>query len=167
MRAARVEIGVVSKAHGIRGEVVVVLHDPASTSLDHATVAHVGGVRREIARARPVDGAYLVAFAGVADRDQAAALRGAAVEVDREDLDLDDDDVLLADLVGCRCELPDGTPWGEITAVEVGLQDWLIVRAGDIERQLPVVDAFIAGVDLERGVVTVTPPDGLPEDPAR
>jgi 16S rRNA processing protein RimM len=162
----KIEIGVVSKAHGIRGEVVVVLHDPESTALDAVETVYVGGVARVVVQARNTGGAYLLAVEGITDRDVAATLRGAVVEVDRDELALDDDEVLLTDLVGCRCVLPDGTPWGEITRVELGdLQDRLVVRDGDIERQLPVVDAFIAGVDLEARVVTVTPPEGLPEDP--
>jgi 16S rRNA processing protein RimM len=165
VRAARVEIGVVSKAHGIRGEVVAIPHDPASTSLGDVAVIHVGGVRREVVRSRDVGGAFLMALEGIADRDAAAALRGAVIEVDRDELELDENDVLLADLVGCRCVLPDGTAWGEIVAVELGLQDRLVIRDGKVERQLPVVDAFIASIDVEAGVVTVTPPEGLPEDP--
>lgn len=165
MRAARVEIGVVSKAHGIRGEVVAIPHDPASTSLGEVDALWVGGERRAVVRARPVPGAYLLALAGITDRDAAAALRGAVIEADRDDLELDDDEVLLADLVGCRCVLADGTPWGEIVAVELGTQDRLVIRDGAVERLLPVVDAFVADIDVEAGVVTVTPPEGLPEDP--
>jgi 16S rRNA processing protein RimM len=166
VRTARVEIAVVSKAHGIRGEVVAVPHDPGSTSLGEVEHVYVAGVRRAIVRARPVPpGAYLLAFEGITDRDAAAALRGAMIEADRDDLPLEEDDVLLADLIGCRCVLPDGTPWGEIVGVEAGLQDRLVIHHDGMERQLPVVDAFLAAIDLEAGVVTVTPPDGLPEDP--
>ncbi len=167
MRAERVEIGVVSRAHGIKGEVVAVPHDPASTSLGEVEHLWIAGVRRAVLRARPVPpGAYLLALEGIADRDAAAALRGALIEADRDDLPLEDDDVLLADLVGCRCVLPDGTPWGEIVSIEPGpMQDRLVVHHEGIERQLPVVDAFIVSIDVDAGTVTVNPPEGLPEDP--
>jgi 16S rRNA processing protein RimM len=163
--ASRVAIGVVSKAHGIRGEVVVMLHDPESTVLDDVETVYVGGVARAVVQARNTGGAYLLAVEGITDRDVAAGLRGAVVEVDRDELALDDDEVLLADLVGCKCVLSDGTPWGEITGVEMGMQDRLIIRDGNVERQLPVVDVFIANIDVEARIVTVTPPEGLPEDP--
>jgi 16S rRNA processing protein RimM len=167
MRAERVEIGVVSRAHGIKGEVVAVPHDPQSTSLAEVEHLWIGGVRRTVLRARPVPpGAYLLAFEGIADRDAAAALRGALIEADRDDLPLEDDDVLLADLVGCKCVLPDGTPWGEIVSVEPGaMQDRLVIHHEGVERQLPVVPQFVGAIDLEAGTVTVTPPEGLPEDP--
>ena len=167
MKAARVEIGVVSKAHGIRGEVVAVPHDPESTVLGDLEQVWIGGVRRAVVRARAVPpGAYLLAFEGITDRDAAAALRGALIEADRDDLDLDEDEVLLTDLIGLRCLRTDGTPWGEIVAIESGaMQDRLVVHHDGVERQLPVVDAFVLGIDVEAGVVTVDPPEGLPEDP--
>lgn len=165
MPAERVQIGVVSKAHGVRGEMVVILHDAESTALEEVETAYVGGVARKVVSARNTGGAYLLLVEGITDRDVAGGLRGAVVEVVRDDLDLDDDEVLLADLVGCKCVLADGTPWGEIVSVEMGMQDRLVIHDGQVERQLPVVDAFIANIDLEKGVVTVTPPEGLPEDP--
>ena len=123
--------------------------------------------------ARPVGGAYLLALEGLTDRDAAAALRGQVVSGARDQLALDDDDVLYADLVGCRCQLADGRPWGTIVAIELGPQDRLVIHddqhedgsPGADERLLPLVDAFIADVDAERRVVVVTPPDGIPEEP--
>lgn len=169
----RVEIARVSKAHGVRGEVLVVLVDPDSTSLEDIDAVWIGDTRYPLVQARPIGGAYLLALEGLTDRDAAAALRGQAVTVERADLDPDSDDALYADLIGCRCELPDGTPWGEIVAVERGLQDRLVIHhdhhldgtPGDVERLLPVVDAFIAAIDLEAGKVVITPPEGMPEEP--
>ena len=39
----------------------------------------------------------------------------------------------------------------------------LVIHDGDRERLLPIVDAFIVDVDLEAAVITVTPPDGMPD----
>lgn len=170
---ARVALATVSKAHGVRGEVLVVLIDPDSTSLEEVEQIWVGGERYTIAQARPIGGAYLLALDGLTDRDAAAALRGRTVEVARADLDPDSDDALYADLVGCACELPDGTPWGTIVGVELGPQDRLVIHhdhhldgtPGEVERLLPVVDAFIASIDVDGKKVVITPPDGMPEEP--
>lgn len=169
----RVEVATVAKAHGIRGEVLAVCVDPSSETLGQVDVVWIGDRRYPVVSARPIDGAYLLAVEGVTDRDAAAALRGQVVAVDRDQLELDEDDVLYADLVGCRCQLPDGQPWGEIVAIELGPQDRLVIHddrhldgsPGAVERLLPLVDAFVGEVDLERRVVIVTPPDGMPEDP--
>lgn len=164
----RVEIGVVARAHGVRGEVRIALHNPQSAALERAETIFVGGREIAVLSARPVvGGACLVLLDGVADRDRADGLRGQPVEVGRDALDLEDDDVLLVDLVGCRVELPDGSDWGVIAAVEAGPQDRLVIHHGDVERQLPVADRFLIDVDLEGRRVVVDPPEGLPEEPVR
>jgi 16S rRNA processing protein RimM len=165
--ADRVEIGRVARAHGVRGELRIVLHNPESDAIERAERLLVGDRELAVLSARPVTGAFLVQLEGVADRDQADALRGQPVAVARGDLDLDDDDVLLVDLVGCRVELTDGSDWGVVAAVETGAQDRLIIHHGEVERQLPVADVFVVEVDLEGRRVVVDPPDGLPEDPLR
>jgi 16S rRNA processing protein RimM len=103
----------------------------------------------------------------VSDRNAAELLRGRPVSIRRADLALDDGEVLLADLIGCQVELPDGTDWGVVSHLEVGPQDRLVIRQGDIERQLPVVDQFLVKVDLEARRIVVDPPADLPEDKAR
>jgi 16S rRNA processing protein RimM len=171
--ADRVEVATIAKAHGIRGEVLAVSIDPSSETLGAVDHLWIGERRYAVVAARPVGGAYLLALEGLTDRDAAAALRGQVVSVARDQLALDDDDVLYADLVGCRCQLADGRPWGTIVAIELGPQDRLVIHddqhedgsPGAVERLLPLVDAFIADVDAERRVVVVTPPDGIPEEP--
>jgi 16S rRNA processing protein RimM len=159
----RIEIGWIARVHGIRGEVVIATHDPASDLLDRLATLWIGGVSRGVVRARNTPRGWLVQLAEVATRSAAEALRGQAVEVDRAALELGEDDVLLDDLVGCQVQRVDGTPWGTIAAIEGGMQDRLVIHDGDIERQLPLVDEFVTAIDLVAGVVTVDPPDGLPE----
>ena len=164
---SRVEIAVVARAHGIRGELRLALHNPESRALDAAETLHIAGHDHAIESARSVaGGAVLVKLAGIDDRTTAEGLRGQAVLVDREELELEDDDVLLSELVGLRARLPDGTDWGEIVRIDLGLQSRLVVRDGDIERSLPIVDEFVLHIDIDAGTVTVDPPEGLPEDPA-
>ena len=158
----RIEIGGVARAHGIRGEVVIVTHDPDSETLAEIESVWVGGVERKISVARPTQRGWLVTLDGVVTRNDAEALRGKPVEIDRTQLVLDDDDVLLDDLVGCQVVLGDGTPWGTIAAIEVGPQDRLVIHDGDQERLLPLVDAFVTSIDLAARRVTVDPPAGLP-----
>jgi len=159
----RIEIGRIARAHGIRGEVVIATHDPESDVLDALPVIWVGGVQRRMIGVRGTHRGWLVQLEGIATRNDAEALRGQTVEVDREALALGDDDILLDDLIGCQVNLVDGTPWGTIHSVESGMQDLLVIHDGELERLLPLVDEFVTGIDLEAGVVTVDPPDGLPE----
>jgi 16S rRNA processing protein RimM len=161
--AGRIQIGGVARAHGIKGEVVIVTHDPDSTTLGEIDRVWVGGTLREISLARGTHRGWLVALAGVATRNDAELLRGQVVEVDRDALELDDGDVLLADLIGCTV-IRGETPWGTVAAVEAGeLQDLLVIHYGDIERLIPLVDELVPSIDLDARVITVDPPDGWPE----
>lgn len=163
-RSPRIEIGGVARAHGIRGEVAIVTHDD-ETDLAQLRSMWIGGVERKVVAAREADKAWLVALDGIATRNDAEALRGQPVEVDRDQLDLADDDVLLADLVGCVVQLPNGMPWGTIAAVDPhDHHDLLVIHDGEIERLLPMVEQFVLSIDLDAGVVTVDPPEGLPEN---
>src|SRR5437899_2116750 len=98
---ALLPIGVVLRAHGVRGGVRVRMHDPASEALAGVERVRVGGAERVVERASRDKAEWLVKLAGVDDRDAAEALRGLAVEVRRADLPrLDDGEFYLADLVG-------------------------------------------------------------------
>ena len=163
----RIEIGRIARAHGIRGEVVIVTHDPESTLVGELETLWIGGSERRVTGARGTHRGWLVQLEGVATRNDAEALRGQLVEVDRSVLELADDEVLLADLVGCRVVQKDGAPWGTIAAIEGSMQDLLVIHDGDIERLLPLVDEFVTDIDLDNGVVTVDPPEGLPETKRR
>jgi 16S rRNA processing protein RimM len=72
------------------------------------------------------------------------------------------DEYYWEDLVGCALVDPEGSPLGEVIAVEPGpAHDWLVVRlAGGEERHLPVVAAFLRSVDVPRRRVVASPPEG-------
>jgi 16S rRNA processing protein RimM len=171
MSSPRIEIGGVARAHGIKGEVVIVTHDPDSTTLGEVETIFVAGVAMTITNARDTHRGWLVALAGVATRNDAELLQGKPVEVERTQLQLDEDDVLLADLIGCTVRRPDGSTWGTVAHVDSSeFQDMLVIHDGDIERLLPLVDEFVTQIDLDERVVHVDPPEGLPESkrtPAR
>lgn len=162
-----VDIGYVARAHGIRGELRVILYNPESTLLTEVRFIRIGEQQREIAAARPAKDAWLLGLVDLHDRNQAELLRGQVVSVARSLIPVDQGEVLLADLLGCEVVLPDGSPYGTIEAVEPGPQDRLVIRQGDIERLLPLVPEFVSDVDLDAGRVVVTPPEGLPESVVR
>lgn len=163
----RLEIGGIARAHGIRGEVVIHTHDPDSTILGELDVLWVGGVERKLLAARNTQRGWLVQLEGVVTRNDAEALRGQAVEVDRAAIPREDGEVLLDDMIGCRVVLPDGRAWGTIAGILLGPQELLVIHDGEVERLLPLVDAFVTHIDVAGGVVTVDPPEGLPEERIR
>ncbi|HEY4175379.1 MAG TPA: ribosome maturation factor RimM [Kofleriaceae bacterium] len=161
---ARIEIGGIARAHGIKGEVVVHTHDPDSDILSDVDTIYIGGVTHKITGARGTHRGWLVELEGIATRNDAERLKGKVVEIDREVVELDDGEVLLDDMIGCKVVLVDGSPWGVVARVDLGPQDLLVIHDGEVERLLPFVDVFVKKVDIAGGTVTVDPPDGLPEN---
>jgi 16S rRNA processing protein RimM len=155
------EVGYVLRAHGVRGELRVVTHDPTSTALEDTDAIYIGG-KAYAAELRRIEGAYLVKLEGVTDRDVAERLRGQPVAVPRAAIELDPGEVLLADLIGCRVRDANGTDYGTVMAVDVGPQPRLVVKLGNAETLLPVVEEFLESIDVDAKEIVVSLPEGFP-----
>ena len=172
-------VGYVAGPHGVRGAVRLHLHDPGSSTLapGRRLVLRRGEEEighHEVSRVDPVPGKpgrLRVVLTGVPGRDEAEALRGCEVLVDREQLPaLADDEFYLADAIGRPVQREaDGKALGTIVGLTSnGAQDLFEVewRAADGKRHtwlLPVLPDCIVEVDDER--VRVDLPLGLlPEE---
>lgn len=160
----RLEVGYVARAHGLGGEVRVHLHAADSTTLLEVERVWIGGREHAIEQARPTNGAVLLALAGVADRDAADALRGQAVEVERDAVPLAEGEYLLADLPGCTVVDATGAEVGVVKEVIAGPQPILVIHGDGRERLLPAVPAFVQSVDTVARRVVVELPEDLPAE---
>ena len=148
------EIGVVIRAHGVRGALHVRLHDPTSTSAAEAApqtwrLRLADGSLREGLRwvGQAKDG-LVISVEGLDDRDVAETWRGAAFCVPVAVVPLADDEYLYVDLIGCAA-VEGERSFGEVVDVfSAGASDILVVRDGDEERLIPLVDAWVATVDI-------------------
>ena len=85
------EVGRVVKPHGVRGEVVVdLVSNRPEQRLGEGSVLESDRGPLEVVTSRPHQGRWIVAFAGVAVRNDADALRGATLSAEA----LDEDRVL-------------------------------------------------------------------------
>jgi len=111
-----------------------------------------------VERAERVHLGYLVAFRGVLDRDQAAALRGEEVRVDRAELPaLEEGEMYAIDLIGYEVSDPRGTVHGVVEDLEVaGTQDLLRLQGGAL---VPL--ALVKEVQPEARRIVVDAPEGL------
>ncbi len=118
--SALIQLGFVGAPFGVRGWVKLRSHtDPPERLLDHRSlqIGQAGRVAELPHRGeRPQrGGALTVKLAGVEDRDQAQALRGAQVCVLRSELpQRDDKDFYRADLIGCEVVNLEGTGLGVV-----------------------------------------------------
>ena len=88
-------------------------------------------------------------LAGIDDRDQAFALRGREIAVNREELpEAAEDEYYWNDLIGLTVVNRAGVELGQVAGLmETGSQDVLVVK-GDRERLIPFVDAYVTRVDM-------------------
>lgn len=105
-----------------------------------------------------VHASHMVAkLAGVDDRDQAFALRGAEISIPREALPpAEDGEFYWADLIGLDVVNLQGEHLGQVEdLLETGANDVLVVKGDDKQRLLPYVDAIVLEVNLTDHVIRV------------
>lgn len=93
---------------------------------------------------------------GLDDRDTAAAIVGAAIQVTSDQLPaLEEGEFFWHQLDGLVVETLDGTRLGTVDyLIETGANDVLVVT-GDRERLIPYIRGVVQRVDLESGIVHV------------
>jgi 16S rRNA processing protein RimM len=165
-------MGVVGAPHGVRGAVrVKSFTDLPEAIASYGALEDESGVRRfalRIVGAAKGDGMVIAQLSGVADRDQAEALRGLRLYASRTVLPAtEDDEFYHADLVGLAAMLDDGTKLGMVTAVhDFGAGDVIeIAPTGGRPVLVPFTRAAVPIVDIAGGRVVIDPPDGLFDAP--
>ena len=146
------EVGYVARAHGLRGEVVVVLTTDRDERVAPGTFLSTDLGDLTVAASRPHQDRWIVTFAGHATREQADALRGLALRAAPID---DPAELWVHDMVGSVVRTTAGDPVGHCVAVVANPAADLIEL--DTGALIPV--AFV--VDHVPGTLTVDPPDGL------
>jgi len=161
------EVGRVSKAHGITGELRIVPHWESSDALEQVSEIWLTlqGQRTAYAveRARAVPRAYLVKLRGVDDRNAAEALHGATVSVPRSVLPpLEPGEYYLIDLIGAKVIGPEGEV-GEVSGVvSHPTVDVIVVRLADgSSAEQPLSEPWLSNVDVNARQVTLSSLDGL------
>ena len=158
--SALIQLGFVGAPFGVRGWVKLRSHtDPPERLLEHRElqIGRADGWRTyRIESTGRSGGALTAKLAGIEDRDQAAALRGAEIRVPRVDLpQRDDKDFYRADLIGCEVVNLAGVVLGVVQHfVETPVQTLMVVR-GETEYWVPAVPQHLRRVDLKARRVIV------------
>ena len=162
------QIGVVARPHGLRGELKVHLHWGQSTALEQVASVTLAvkesEARYKILEARRAGRGVLLRLEGVTDRDAGEALRGARVMVERTDLpELEEGEYYLSDLLDAEVVAPGGAVLGRV----VGLAQYPTVDAVVVElsggerKEQPLMQPFIEYVDAGQGRIQLATLEGL------
>lgn len=164
----RLCVGVFSGAHGVRGDVRLksFTQNPLDIAAYGPLTGEDGTRRFEILKVRPTRDHLVATVKGIASREDALALKGTRLYVERARLPAPDetDTWYHADLIGLEARDADGALMGTVKAVfDYGAGDLLeIALEGSGKLVLiPFTAETVPEVDIDGGQLTVLPPEGL------
>jgi 16S rRNA processing protein RimM len=163
---SRIQIGKITGAHGIKGEVKVLsLAADAGLLFRDAgvfTAAEDGLTLQLTARPEAKPGLFISKIDGVTDRTAAEHYTNTALYIDRDDLpETDDDEFYLSDLEGLDAVTPEGKKLGTITGVQnFGASDLADITGPDGKNfYIPLADPFLIEVDFDENKVVMIEPE--------
>jgi 16S rRNA processing protein RimM len=149
----KLEVGRVTRPHGLRGDVVVTLVTDRLERLAPGSVLDADGRSLHVMESRAHQRNHIVTFEEITDRDAAEALQGVTLRAAPID---DPDELWVHELIGARVVTVDGADVGAVESVEANpASDMLVLDNGAL-----VPAAFIVE-RREEGTVVIDPPEGL------
>lgn len=170
----RVLAGVITGAHGIKGEVKL-----KSFTAEPAAIASYGalvtarGESLEIEKLRTQKDGFIAVLKGVRDRNRAETLKGTELFLARRQLpEPEDDEIYVHDLIGVTAMSSAGEEFGTVIAVpNFGAGDLLEIRRDGMKETVlvPLAQAYVPKIDLDKAELTLDLPEtyldeGEPDD---
>lgn len=168
--STEVIVGIVGRAHGLRGEVSIEMRtDEPETRFAPGAVLRPedGGPALTVTSAREHGGRLLVRFGEHPDRTAVEALRGTVlvVDVDPAERPTDDEEYYDRQLTGLTVLDAGGRAVGPVTGVvHLPGQDLLEIGTAAGTRLVPFVRALVPDVDLAAATVRLADLPGLLTD---
>ena len=159
------EIGKITNAHGVMGEVKVQPWCDSPEFFCQFKTLYVDETHWpvKVERARPHKNMVIVKLEGVTDMNGALALRNAVLHIDRKDVNLPEGSFFLADIEGLEArDAQTGEVLGKIAEVlTLPANNVYVIRGGKRELMIPAVPAFVAETNVEGGFIRVNMMEGI------
>lgn len=161
-------VGRITGTHGLKGAVRFRPDNPESQIIEHIARVFLGGAGEprefKLAGVSRLNPATLrITLAGIADANAAESLKGAVVYIADEDLPAaKPGEFYYYEAIGCEVFLTDGSPIGKIEEIfSNGAHDVWVVRDGEREILIPVIEDVVKSMDLTARLMTIEPLPGL------
>ena len=159
------EIGKITNAHGVMGEVKVQPWCDSPEFFCQFKTLYVDETHWpvKVERARPHKNMVIVKLEGVTDMNGALALRNAVLHIDRKDVKLPEGSFFLADIEGLEArDAQTGEVLGKIAEVlTLPANNVYVIRGGARELMIPAVPAFVAETNVEGGYIRINMMEGI------
>jgi 16S rRNA processing protein RimM len=164
-----VAVGIIHRAHGVRGELSVESLSDAAGRFAKGAALWIDGERYEVQQSRPLKRGIAVKLAGIDSREAAEALRGKLLEIPEATLEaLGEGEYYRFQLIGLEVVDGDGRALGRLEEVlATGSNDVYVVRGPAGELLLPATDDVVRKVDVAAGRMVVELIEGLGAAPSR
>ena len=163
-------LGKIMATHGVRGQVRVFLYSGEYASIDGLKTVMLQAPDRtldtfEVSGTAQHGKKFLLALKNFDNVNQVQHLVGRELYVHEEQLpELADGEYYWRDLVGLKVVTDEGEPLGTLAEIfATGSNDVYVVRGDGREYLIPALEDVIREVNLDGGVMTVSPPGGLLE----
>ncbi|MBC8181935.1 16S rRNA processing protein RimM [candidate division KSB1 bacterium] len=163
-----ISIGIITKAHGIKGEVLVssLTDNPEQfETLKHLFITRQDGNRSEISiqQVRGKNDRFIIKISGIDNRNQAESLQKCLIEKRLEDVeDLPVDEYYIFDLIDLNVYTTDFQLLGRIKDVlSLSANDIYVVQGESKEYLIPAIKSIIKKIDLKKEIVLIEPIEGL------
>ena len=164
-----IEIGLIVKPHGLRGEVCVEYFADSPFLLKNTVWLQKGTsrpVEHKVVSTRVHKERQLLTIDTCNNRNCAEELRNVKVLVPEDELpELSEDEVYIHQLQGMTVKTEDGKELGCITDFQfnLGAEVWVISTPDKKEVLFPATEEFVSSIDLDEKTITIAPPPGLLE----
>ena len=164
----RLQVGVISATHGLKGEVKVypTTDDPERfLDLDEVILESGKTERRvKLRNVRFFKKFVILGFEGMNRIEDVQNLHGASLMIDRKDaMELFEREYFIPDLLGMKVSTEDGEAVGILREVlQTGANDvYVIEREGQKDLLLPAISQCVKEVDVENGTMKIWIMPGL------
>ncbi len=161
-------IGRISRPHGVKGALRVepMTDDPQRFKLLTRVFINNGNDNYDVYTPEHVqigNGYIIICFKEVTSREDAEKLRNCFIEIPRSEcLPLPEGHYYYFQLIGLQVHTNQNIPIGQLVDVQTfPAGDLFVIKGLHKEILIPVVKEFINKVDLETGIITINPVDGL------
>ena len=160
------ECGIITNTHGINGVVKAESWCDSPeilASLEKVFILENGKMKKyKINSASVFKRFVLLELVGVTTVEDAEKLREKILYLERDDLELEDGEVFIADLIGLPViDADSGIEYGKVTdVINAGASDIYVIDTPNGEAMMPAVKEYVESIDLEKGVF-VRPIEGM------
>jgi len=164
------ELGRIVGTHGVRGEMRV---NPSCDSPDFAKQFPVvyfdsmGATCKKVVSCRPHGNIFLLKIEGIESIEAAEKLRNTVIYIKRSDAKLKEGTWFIEELLSCTVkDASSGIVYGTLSDIEQYPANdvWTVKDDSGREYLLPAIKSVIKSVDVQAGVIEITPMKGIFED---